>query len=42
MRYSDGGKEPKIAAILLCAGRGTRTGLPYNKILLNIGSKSVL
>lgn len=42
MRYSDGGKEPRIAAILLCAGRGTRTGLPYNKILLNIGSKSVL
>lgn len=40
MKYSDG-KRRKTAAIILCAGRGTRTGLPYNKMLLRIGGDTV-
>ncbi len=31
----------KIAAIVLCAGKGERTGLPYNKLLHRIGVKTV-
>lgn len=32
----------KTTAIILCAGRGERTGLTYNKILYNIGHKTVI
>lgn len=40
MKYSDG-KTRKTAAVLLCAGKGSRTGLPYNKMLLRIGDDTV-
>lgn len=32
----------KIAAVVLCAGKGERTGLPYNKLLHGIGQKTVV
>ena len=32
----------KIAAVLLCAGRGVRSGLPYNKMFFRIGDRTVL
>ena len=35
-----GGK--KICGLILCAGSGSRTGLPYNKILHYVGKKTVL
>lgn len=31
-----------IAAVVLCAGNGKRSGLSYNKILYRVGSKTVL
>lgn len=34
-------EAPKLAAVILCAGSGVRTGLPYNKILHNIGGRSI-
>lgn len=33
---------PTLSAVVLCAGKGERTGLPYNKVLHRIGSKTVL
>lgn len=35
-------KSPKVAAIILCAGKGERAGLPYNKLLYHMGDKTVL
>lgn len=35
-------EKPDIGAVIVCAGRGMRTGLAYNKILYNIGQKTVL
>ncbi len=35
-------KPYKISAIILCAGRGERMGLPYNKLLYHIGDKTIL
>ncbi len=35
-------KSLKICGLILCAGSGTRTGLPYNKILYYVGKKTVL
>lgn len=29
-------------AVIVCAGKGERTGLPYNKVLYNLGYKTVL
>ncbi len=29
-------------AVIVCAGKGERTGLPYNKVLYNLGCKTVL
>ncbi|MDE6398495.1 MAG: 2-C-methyl-D-erythritol 4-phosphate cytidylyltransferase, partial [Clostridiales bacterium] len=40
MKSSDG--TPDICALILCAGTGTRTGLPYNKILYTLGKKPIL
>ena len=40
MKYSDGTIR-KTAAVLLCAGKGSRTGLPYNKVLMHIGGQTV-
>lgn len=40
MKYSDG-VDRKTAAIVLCAGKGRRTGLPYNKMLMRIGGDTV-
>ena len=40
MRSSDG--TPDICALILCAGTGSRTGLPYNKILYTLGKKPIL
>ena len=34
--------SPSLSAVVLCAGKGERTGLPYNKVLHRIGSKTVL
>lgn len=31
-----------VSAVILCAGKGERTGLTYNKILYNLGQKTVL
>lgn len=31
-----------VGAVIVCAGKGERTGLPYNKILHQIGHKTVL
>ncbi|MCI8413994.1 MAG: 2-C-methyl-D-erythritol 2,4-cyclodiphosphate synthase [Clostridia bacterium] len=39
MKFSD---QAHIAALVLCAGSGRRTGLGYNKILYSLGRKSVL
>lgn len=33
---------PSLSAVVLCAGKGERAGLPYNKVLHRIGSKTVL
>ena len=41
MRSSDG-RTLKVAAVVLCAGKGERAGLPYNKLLYHIGDKTVL
>ncbi|MCH5165961.1 MAG: 2-C-methyl-D-erythritol 2,4-cyclodiphosphate synthase [Clostridiales bacterium] len=32
----------KIAAVIVCAGKGERSGLSYNKVLHHIGQKTVL
>ena len=32
----------RVSALILCAGSGSRTGLSYNKVLYNIGKKTVL
>lgn len=34
--------SPILGAVIVCAGKGTRTGLPYNKILHTVGQKTVL
>ncbi len=34
--------SPDVAAVIVCAGRGERTGLSYNKILYHIGRKTVI
>ncbi len=31
-----------VGAVIVCAGRGKRTGLTYNKILYNLGHKTVI
>ena len=41
MIYSDGVRR-RTAAILLCAGKGERTGLGYNKMLYVVGGKPVV
>lgn len=33
---------PNVGAVIVCAGKGERTGLPYNKIFHIIGQKTVL
>lgn len=33
---------PDVCALILCAGKGARTGLPYNKILYTLGKKTLL
>ena len=33
--------SPKITAVVLCAGKGLRAGLGYNKVLHSIGYESV-
>lgn len=42
MKSSETTRKPKVAAIVLCAGKGERAGLPYNKLLYHIGDKTVL
>lgn len=32
----------RIAAVILCAGKGERTGLSYNKVFYHLGQKTVL
>ncbi len=34
--------EISVGAVIVCAGKGERTGLTYNKILYNLGQKTVL
>ena len=36
------GSAVRVSALLLCAGSGERTKLSYNKVLYNIGKKTVL
>lgn len=33
---------PVVGAVIVCAGKGERTGLPYNKVLHQLGQKTVL
>ena len=40
MKYKDG-KDRHTAAIVLCAGKGERTGLGYNKMLFRISGRPV-
>lgn len=40
MKYGDG-KERRTAAIVLCAGKGERVGLGYNKVLYMLGGEPV-
>lgn len=42
MRYNTDFHSPDIAAVIVCAGKGERSGLPYNKVLHLIGHKTVL
>lgn len=43
MKSSDSPERGQsVAALILCAGSGTRTGLSYNKILHYVGKKTVL
>ncbi|MDE6294314.1 MAG: 2-C-methyl-D-erythritol 2,4-cyclodiphosphate synthase [Clostridiales bacterium] len=34
--------SPIVSAVIVCAGKGERSGLPYNKVLHHIGHKTVL
>lgn len=34
--------KPKVGVVVVAAGKGERTGLTYNKVLYNIGHKTVL
>lgn len=34
--------SPRVGAIIVCAGKGERTGLEYNKVLHYIGQKTVI
>ncbi len=36
------GSSCDVAAVIVCAGKGERTGLAYNKILYHIGRKTVI
>lgn len=36
------GVYPAVGAVIVCAGKGERAGLGYNKVLFPIGSKTVL
>ena len=40
MKYRDG-RDLRTAAIVLCAGKGTRTGLGYNKVLFALGGTPI-
>ena len=40
MKYTT--DRPTVGAVIVCAGRGERTGLPYNKVLHMLGHKTVL
>ncbi|MCH5155746.1 MAG: 2-C-methyl-D-erythritol 2,4-cyclodiphosphate synthase [Clostridiales bacterium] len=42
MKYNTDTPSPNIAAVIVCAGKGERSQLPYNKILHQIGRKTVL
>ncbi len=44
MKYKTDAPSPSpfIGAVIVCAGKGERTGLPYNKVLHRIGVKTVL
>lgn len=39
---TDNDKKNRVGAVVLCAGKGERTGLDYNKALYVIGQKTVL
>lgn len=42
MKYNADSQSPVIAAVIVCAGKGERSKLPYNKVLHLIGHKTVL
>lgn len=42
MKYKTDANPPVISAVIVCAGKGERSGLPYNKVLHHIGHKTVL
>lgn len=42
MKYKPDERAPDIGAVIVCAGKGERTGLPYNKVLYAVGRKTVL
>ena len=42
MKYNTDTPSSNIAAVIVCAGKGIRSGLPYNKVLHQIGRKTVL
>ena len=42
MKYNADTHSLNIAAVIVCAGKGERSGLPYNKVLHYIGHKTVL
>lgn len=42
MKYNNPNAPSNIAAVIVCAGKGERSGLSYNKVLHQIGHKTVL
>ena len=42
MKSNTDARVKSIAAVIVCAGKGERSGLPYNKVLHQIGHKTVL
>lgn len=42
MKYKTDARSLNISAVIVCAGKGERSGLPYNKVLHQIGKKTVL
>ncbi|MBD5132707.1 MAG: 2-C-methyl-D-erythritol 2,4-cyclodiphosphate synthase [Clostridiales bacterium] len=42
MRSCTESQKPNVGAVIVCAGRGERTGLAYNKVLYKLGTKTMI